>query len=91
MFNRAQTALNSIFHKNSHQKMLPYNILEVEDYTAICSHGIVVEGISRQASNLRVRVDLFSLPTTRSLAEPSRICNTHIFSLGKFGAPDYPK
>ena len=70
--------------------MLPYNIVEVEDYTTICSHGIVVEGISRQASNLRVRVDLFSLPTTRSLAEPARICDTHIFSFEKFGAPDYP-
>ena len=88
IFTRAQPALNSIFHKNSHQKKLPYDNLDVEDFAAICSHGIVVEGIFRQASDLRVRV--LSLPTTRSLADPTRICDTHIFSLGKFGATDYP-
>lgn len=56
IINGAQPALDSIFDKNSHQKMLAYNILNVEGYTAICSHGIVVEGFYRQASNLRVRV-----------------------------------
>lgn len=79
IFSRAQPGLDSIFHKASHQKMLPYNIFDVEDYTAFCSHGIVVEGISRQASNLRVRVlNLFSLTTTRSLAEHARICETNL-------------